>query len=79
MPELAPLDTQSRYLWWQKIIHSLLVGLLSIGMGAMLISTWSEAPFLVLLGFASMGGYLGSDFIMWVGFRVLGSRRHGEW
>lgn len=68
----------SRLAWWQKIMHSLLIGLLTVGMGALLVSTWPTIPFTMLLGLASVGGYLGTDFIMWVSFRVLGSRRQGE-
>lgn len=72
------VDSESRYTWWQKILYSLLVGLLSIGMGAMMISIWPYMSFLLLLGIASMGGYLGTDFIVWVSFRALRSRRDDE-
>lgn len=72
------VDRHSPLSWWQKFLNSLLVGFLTVGVGSALITAWPEVPFFALLGLASMAGYLGSDFLMWLAWRILGYQRRLE-
>ena len=70
------VDRRSQLAWWQKLFNGLLVGLLTVGVGSLLITAWPTMPFFALLGLASMAGYLGGDFLLWIAWRTLGYQRH---
>lgn len=69
------VDSGSRLSWWQKLLNGVLVGALSVGISSLMIATWPDIHFLMLFGLASMAGYLGTDFVMWLAYRVIGDRR----
>lgn len=51
--------------WWQQLAYSLMVGLMTMGLGSTIISIWPEISYWALLGVASLSGYWGTTFIVW--------------
>lgn len=75
---LKAMISDSRYTWWQKLVHSLLIGVLSVGLGAMFVDVFPDISFFMLLGAASMSGYLGADWVMGLAMRVWRSGKDGK-
>lgn len=64
--------------WWRKLLRGVLTGLLSVGLGAMLVDLFPDISFFMLLGFASMAGYLGTDWVMALALRMWGDGKNGR-
>lgn len=63
---------------WRKLLRGILTGLLSVGLGAMLVDLFPDISFFMLLGFASMAGYLGTDWVMALALRMWRNGKNGQ-
>jgi len=50
--------------WWQKLTYSVLVGIMTVGLGSMMVAIWPDISYWKLLGVASVAGYLGTGFVL---------------
>lgn len=51
--------------WWQQIAYSIMVGLMTIGLGSTMIAIWPDISYWTLLGVASLSGYWGTGLALW--------------